>query len=83
MENSAINLMSPYAFPHRARFPDRDKSFLCRVFFIVSRLYAAYNRNLIPAAVFITGILKRQKKGVSANTANLVGIRIKKTSLFA
>ena len=56
MEMPALNLMSPYAFLHRPRFPDRDESL----------------------AVFITDILMRQKRGISANTAGLVGTRTKK-----
>ncbi|SVB46899.1 uncharacterized protein METZ01_LOCUS199753 [marine metagenome] len=57
MEMPAVNLMSPYAFPHRLRFPDRDEPFLYPVIFIISGLYAAYNESPIPAAIFITGIL--------------------------
>jgi len=83
MGDPAINLMSPYAFPHRLRFPDRDEPFLYPVVFILSGLYAAYSGGLVPVAVLITGILKRQKRDALANTAGLVGTRIKKDALFA
>ena len=83
MENSAINLMSPYAFPYRLRFPDRDEPFLYPVVFILSGLYAAYSRGLVPLAVLITGILEWQKRDALANTADLVGARIKKEAFFA
>ena len=83
MEVPAVNLMSPYAFPHRPRFTDKDESLLYPVIFIISGLYAAYNGSLIPAAVFIIYILKRQKRDALTNTAGLVGIRIKKDALFA
>jgi len=63
MENSAINLMSPYAFPYRLRFPDRDEPFLYPVVFILSGLYAAYSRGLVPfSGPYNTGILERQKR---------------------
>ena len=67
--------MSTYAFPHRPRFPDRDESFLYPVIFILSGLYAVYGGGLVPVAVFITGIFKRQKGDVLANTVGLVGTR--------
>ena len=82
MEVPAVNLMSPYAFPHRPRFPDRDEPFLYPVIFIISGLYAAYNGSLVPETVFITDILMRQKRGVSANTAGLVGTRTKRAPLL-
>ena len=78
----ALNLMSPYAFPHRPRFTDKDESLLYPVIFIISGLYAAYNGSLVPETVFITDILMRQKRGVSANTAGLVGTRTKKDALL-
>ena len=78
MEVPALNLMSPYAFLYRPRFPDRDEPLLYPVIFIILGLYAAYNGSLNPVAVFITSILKRQKRGVSANTAGIVGTRTKK-----
>ena len=75
MENPAINLMSPYAFPYRPCFLDRDESFLYPVIFILSGLYAVYGGGLVPVAVLITGILKRQKGDVLANTVGFVGTR--------
>ena len=78
MEVPALNLMSPYAFPHRPRFPDRDKPPLYPVIFIISGLSTEYNGSLNPTAVFITDILMRQKRSISANTAGLVGTRTKK-----
>ena len=75
--------MSPYAFPHRPRFPDRDESFFYPVISILSGLYAVYSGGLVPVAVFITGILKRQKRDALAKTAGLVGTRIKKEAFFA
>ena len=83
MKVPAVNRMFQYAFPHRLRFPDRDEPFLYLVIFIISGLYAAYNESPIPAAIFITGILKRQKRGVSANTAGLFGTKIKKDAPFS
>ena len=74
----AVNLMSLYAFPHRPRFPDRDEPFLYPDIFIILGLYTAYNGSLIPVAVFIIYILKRQKRGALANTADFVGTKIKK-----
>ena len=82
MEVPAVNLMSSYAFSHRPRFMDRDEPFLYPVIFIILGLYAVYNGSLIPAAVFITDILMRQKRGTSANTAGLVGTRTKKDARF-
>ena len=82
MEVPAVNLMSPYAFPHRSRFPDRDEPFLSPAIYIISGLYAAYNGSLVPETVFITDILMRQKRGTSANTAGLVGTRTKKDALL-
>ena len=78
MEVPVVNLMSPYAFPYRLRFPDRDEPFLYPVIFIILGLCAVYNGSLNPTAVFITDILMRQKRGTSANTAGLVGTRTKK-----
>ena len=83
MEGPTINLMSPYAFPHRLRFPNRDGPFLYPVAFILSGLYVAYSGGLVPIAVLITGILKRQKRDALANTAGLVGTRLKKDAFFA
>ena len=83
MEEPAINLISPYAFPHRLCFPDKDEPFLYPIIFVLSGLYAAYSGGLVPVAVLITGILKRQKRDALTNTAGLVGIRIKKDALFA
>ena len=82
MEVPAVNLMSPFAFPHRPRFPDRDEPFLYPVIFIISGLYAVYNGSLIPVVAFITDILKQHKRGVLTNTAGLVGTRTKKDAFL-
>ena len=50
MGDPAINLMSPYAFPNRLRFPYRDELFLYPVIFILSGLYAAHSMGLVTLA---------------------------------